>query len=93
MHYPDGMVVIFRDEAQKARFATLFARPMVPTRYPDQSCMEALGIEPSIRVTSCVVDSSRLGTEFTKLTHMSWDRRLLYQWNLITDGSASVLRS
>ena len=49
MHYPDGMVVIFRDEAQKARFATLSARPMVPTRYPDQSCMEALGIEPSIR--------------------------------------------
>ena len=32
MHYPDGMVVIFRDEAQKARFATLSARPMVPTR-------------------------------------------------------------
>ena len=49
MHHPDGMVVIFRDEAQKARFATLSARPMVPTRYPDQSCMEALGIEPSIR--------------------------------------------
>ncbi|XP_058762818.1 uncharacterized protein LOC131636188 [Vicia villosa] len=49
MNYLDGMVVVFRDEAQRARFTALSARPMVPTRYPDQSCMEALGIEPSIR--------------------------------------------
>ncbi|XP_058723398.1 uncharacterized protein LOC131595132 [Vicia villosa] len=47
MNYLDGMVVIFRDEAQKAQFAALSARPMVPTS--DQSCMGALRIEPSIR--------------------------------------------
>ena len=44
-------------------------------------------------VTNYAMDSLELGTEFTKLTHMSWDQRLLYQWSPIANGSASVLRS
>jgi hypothetical protein len=45
----DTMPVIFRDPVQEQRYAMLSQRPMLPTRYPDSSCMEALGIEPSVR--------------------------------------------
>ena len=45
MDFVDGLDVIFRDDAQREGFATLSARPMLPTRYPDSACMDALGIE------------------------------------------------
>ena len=48
----DDMHVAYRDNAQRERYIALYQRPMAPTRYPDQHCMEALGIEPSIRFLS-----------------------------------------
>ncbi|KAI5441730.1 hypothetical protein KIW84_010975 [Lathyrus oleraceus] len=45
----DTMLVIFRDSVQEQRYAMLSQRPMLPTRYPNSSCMEALGIAPSVR--------------------------------------------
>ncbi|KAI5417479.1 hypothetical protein KIW84_042185 [Lathyrus oleraceus] len=48
----DDMHVAFRDDAQRDRYIALHQLPMAPTRYPDQHCMEALGIEPSIRSLS-----------------------------------------
>ena len=45
----DNMHVTLRDDAQRQRYIALFQRPMAPTRYPDQTCMDALGIESSIR--------------------------------------------
>ncbi|KAI5425497.1 hypothetical protein KIW84_031340 [Lathyrus oleraceus] len=48
----DDMHVAFRDDAQRERYISLHQRPMAPTRCPDQHCMEALGIEPSIRFQS-----------------------------------------
>lgn len=44
----DTMPVIFRDPVQEQRYAMLSQRPMLLTRYPNSSCMEALGIEPSV---------------------------------------------
>lgn len=49
MNHLDGMEVVFRDDAQRLCFAALFAQPMLPPRYPDQECVEALGIETSVR--------------------------------------------
>ena len=49
MDFVDGLDVIFRDDAQRERFATLSARPMLLTRYPDSACMDELGIEANIR--------------------------------------------
>ena len=46
------MHVAYRDDAQRERYIALYQRLMAPTRYPDQHCMEALGIEPSIRFLS-----------------------------------------
>ena len=46
------MHVAFRDDAQIEHYISLHQRPMAPTLYPDQHCMEALGIEPSIRFLS-----------------------------------------
>ncbi|KAI5399614.1 hypothetical protein KIW84_064804 [Lathyrus oleraceus] len=45
----DDMHVVFIDDSQRGRYIVLYQRPMAPTRYPDKDCMDALGIEPSIR--------------------------------------------
>lgn len=49
MQNPDDMHVAFRDDAQRERYYVHMRRPMAPTRYPDHDCMDALGIEPSVR--------------------------------------------
>ena len=49
MPHFDDMHMVFRDDAQRRRYATLSARPMLPTRYPDPNCIEALGIEASVK--------------------------------------------
>ena len=43
----DDMHVAYRDNAQREHCIALYQRPMAPTRYPDQHC-----IEPSIRFLS-----------------------------------------
>ncbi|KAI5409659.1 hypothetical protein KIW84_055195 [Lathyrus oleraceus] len=48
----DDMHVAYRDDAQRERYIALYQRPMAPTCYPDQHCMEALGIKPSIQFLS-----------------------------------------
>ncbi|KAI5401260.1 hypothetical protein KIW84_065926 [Lathyrus oleraceus] len=51
----DTMPVIFRDPVQEQRYAMVSQRPMSPTRYPDSTCIEALGIEPSVRCSGVFV--------------------------------------
>lgn len=45
----DGMDVIFRDDSKISCFSSLSSCHMLPTRYPNQICMEGLGIEASVR--------------------------------------------
>ncbi|KAI5443202.1 hypothetical protein KIW84_012023 [Lathyrus oleraceus] len=41
----DDMHVAYRDDAQRECYIALYHRPMAPTRYPDQHCIEALGFQ------------------------------------------------
>lgn len=42
------MIVQFRDDNQRNRYAVLSERPMLSTRYPNSTCMKDLGIEKNI---------------------------------------------
>lgn len=43
------MHFVFRDDTQRKRHVVLSERPLLPTRYPDPNCLEALGLEASVR--------------------------------------------
>lgn len=45
----DDMHVRFRDDSHSNRYMVLSERLMLPTRYPDHPCLDALGLEASIR--------------------------------------------
>ena len=45
----DDTHVVFRDDAQRRRYATLSTHLMIPTQHPDPNCMEVLGIEESVK--------------------------------------------
>lgn len=45
----DDMHVVFRDDTQRKQYVVISERPMLPTKYPEPSFLEALGIEAGVK--------------------------------------------
>lgn len=45
----DDMHVVFIDDTPGKLYVVLYEQPLLPTRYFDPNCLEALGLEASVR--------------------------------------------